>query len=305
MLAFSVYCLAYGIRYTHILFRLANLLTLWLAIMHYKDSISQRQSKRAIPASKEDEEVERELLVSKTDLHMTIPESVENINSLPESLVASLKTKQEGYTIEENGASKFQTVTNGNLSNKDALLEKYLDTLDEYFACKKKISDKITSGHFQLSKARMQLGRLTSLNQSWDARMKAKVKVKVRSDGQLLIERVETKVEEEGDLLMEKVESSALRRRRVASEDSLNKEADVSASNEKIKDDKKKPKEEKKVQAFDPLYQFAALPPPSLRQAQSSFLTALESLIGKQESTGLLQIQKQLDQLEEMICSIN
>lgn len=308
MMAFSAYSLAYGIRYTHSLFRFANLLTFWLAILYYKESISKRQYKGNFSTSKEDEEVEREVLVGPTDVHMMIPQSVESRTILPERLSASLKTRQEGYTIKENGKSEFGFVTNGSLSHKDALLEEYLDTLDEYFACKKRISEKITGGHFQLSKARMQLGRLTSLNQSWDARMKASLIVKVGSEGRLQLKRVKKpNNEDEGDLIPEKLESSTLRKRRVATEDFITKEANFKASSQEVEGDERKKKmfkQEKKVQAFDPLYQFAALPPPSLRKAQSEFFSALENITGSHEHTGLLQLQRQLKRLEEMILSI-
>lgn len=238
-----------------------------------------------------------------TDAHSMIPETVSSSDSLPETLSASLKTKQAGYRLSESQDSDVES-SNGETKteSRDVLLERYLGLLDEYFACQKRISDNIGSGHFHLSKARMQLGRLTTMNQGWDARMKTTWAVRVQQGGSILLKRVKPgddneAGEEEGVLIEEKGESS-LRQRKGAL---VIKDVRLSEK-EGTEQEKEKEKRKKKGQPFDALYQFAALPPPSLRQAQSTFSNALIGLInGERGTKSLLQIQSDLRHLEGML----
>jgi hypothetical protein len=299
LFGFSILSIAYGIRYTYGLSQFANVVTAWLALSHLLERRRTKGAFSAVPA--EEGEGDGEPLQMQEDIHSTVPDSIKGIDILPESISASLrKEDREGYALIEEEDRQASRIIGGQNGSRDALLERYLDLLDEYFESKKQISDDLMKGHFQLSKARMQLGRLTSLNDGWDARMKSSWAVKMQNNGQIELEQVQPSndvdKDAEGVLIEEKGESS-LRRRKAAQIEihagEIMKESD--------KEEKEKVETKKKGQAYDPLYQFTALPPPSLRQAQSSFSTALTHLIDGRGPKSLLQIQSEMKDLEEMI----
>ena len=300
MLAFVTYTLAYGIRYTYSLFHFANVILVWLAFVHFKAKISMRQASARV--QKEDV-----LLDSQVDLHSTVPAEHEAHNQIPDSLKASL-TNLKGYTIDREGnvggeEAAFRPDPGEAL---DDLLEKYLELLDEYFACKKNVADRLAGGHFQLSKAWMQLGRLT-FNDGWDGRMKASTSVRVTDTGLPILETIKEGGQDKTDgLLVERKEMPVLRRRKVGDKDVAGKESSLQVEQDSHSEKDKggqEAAEKKEPQPFNPLYQFAALPPPSLRQSQSHFAKALEILIGKQDGRGLLQIQADLQRLELRIAA--
>ncbi|UZJ57245.1 hypothetical protein CBS101457_006565 [Exobasidium rhododendri] len=322
MIVFSVYALAYGIRYTYSLFTLVNCILTWLAVVHFKTKYAQSIERRNVVETDNQHE-EREAFIAKRELHSAIPQELRASDVVPDSLTSSFK-QHDGYTLHQEGDEVEEAIEERgevdlNIESKEAgsrdeLLERYLNILDEYFAGKKAVSEHFTSGHFQLSKARMQLGRLTSMNNSWDARMKANRMIRFKHDGtSAAMEKSEPsdlRDDEKGTLMtteMQESQQSLLRRR----QGGVPVHEDVQEAKSGLRGvSGKEPKKEgeqttkKKAQPFDPLYQFAALPPPSLRTAQAEFISALEGMIGTPSSRGLLAIQSDLHQLEKRIAAV-
>lgn len=312
----SGYALAYGIRYTYILFDFANIIMLWLALhqyyMQYKNG-SQMERPRYTSARKESDEVE-EATDTQIVAYSNLPSAIINSDTLPDTIQASLRSSK-GYSIP---SKRTGNSSRSNVQEIDILLERYLELLDDYFACKKQIAECSANGSFQLSKAKMQLGRLTSFNDMWDARMKASLVVQISPTGKG-VQLIKRQIYQEDDdindgikadmnvLIEAKQEATTIRNRRVHTSP-VEKVVPV----EEKKEEKEKEKKDgginapvkKKAQPFDPLYQFAALPPPSLRNAQRQYFQMLETLIGTSSNTSLVQIQAEMNEIEIKIARL-
>jgi hypothetical protein len=316
MIALSIYSLAYGIRYTYSLFRYVNLILLWISFVHVKARLAD---KKVVKEASEggDQNEERMPLNTQGEFHSTLPDSIATSNVVPDSIAASL-IQEGGYIVGEEELEPQtddvkESIKKTKGESKDDLLESYLNLLDEYFACKKAIATQFTSGHFQLSKARMQLGKVATMNEGWDARMKTRVAVRFSNNGSAVVEKIkeedalEIDKGSDGVLISDESKPAALRRRlgAAAMKASSKTKDDEEPSTRDGKEKKGEVhQEKKKAQPFDPLYQYSALPPNSLRQSQSNFTAALEGLIGKADRKGLLEIQLELARLEKRIAAL-
>jgi len=292
----------YGIRYTSDLFGATNVAFLCLAATTFYERLKQAP----IQSEEEENKEEQKSLFDAEDdqhaiHHSTLPESIlnEGESALPPSLQASLMTNEgvPGYEVESYEDKKDNAHGKSNLL--DGLLKEYLSTLDEYLKAQNSSSDAVARGLFQLSKARMQLGS-PHLTRNWDARMKASIGVEINEGRVHLSKKNYIEKEElgdtagENDVVTEK-ESTTLRRRKGKMEEVSKVVDNKSKEDEKV--EKKKP-----AAPYDPLYQYSALPPQTLRNAQAQFNTLLKLLVGQDDETGgLINTKFKLLQLEQAI----
>ncbi|CAD6885176.1 unnamed protein product [Tilletia laevis] len=244
-------------------------------------------------------------------LRMDIPAELSASTVLPPSLAASADLS--------NPRSKPTTTMRTPHENLDDLLKRYLDLAATYHALRTRSAKHFAQGHIDLVRARMQVGgwNLAKLGKDgWDARLAAQTQVRAvwvnkEREGQeeessrllgfeTFTPRPST---DEGDeekegvqpyLIDEDDAPAVLRHRRkpkATSDDATAAETDKDGGNKHQEDEDKKEKEKKDGNGDDkkakrpplppdPLYQFAALPPPSLRSAKSHFEKALSLSIG-------------------------
>ncbi|KAL9931183.1 hypothetical protein V8E36_003980 [Tilletia maclaganii] len=210
-------------------------------------------------------------------MRMNAPASVISPSLLPASLAASADLS--GIRA-RNAASRHKRL--------DALLAEYLDLAATYHDLRIQSGPKFAQGHIDLVRAKMQVGgwNLAKLgNDGWDARLVAQTQVRPRSaqDDAARVESFEVfspppvpsaslagDGEEDVQSYTIDEEPAVLRQRRrpkAAGEDETGGGKDSG---------KRAPLPP------DPLYQFAALPPPPLRSAKGNFEQALQLCIGGQ-----------------------
>lgn len=185
----------------------------------------------------------------------------------------------------------------------DAHLADLLTSLDVYASTQAQASESFSKGFMQLARARLSLGAhgWTSLGgDGWDGR-RVRAAVRVRCDERGGVNVVRVKVEpEETDAEQAKAAGSAekaqpdasgLRRRGKGAEAAPSAASGPSDSASKDEDEdptgklkslslQSEPKASKRKPSTDPIDQFAALPPPTLRSAQKHFREALGALLG-------------------------
>lgn len=228
---------------------------------------------------------------------------------------------------------------------RDDALERLLHHTQSHMELAARSSEAFAKGFHSLSRARMHLGSTgwnTLGGDGWDGRLRAQIRCQVdmdrngRTSVRLVRQDTVDKAQEEGTSGMkEGVDDSASRdeglRRRAGkgspasrvdrSSEQRPENAEGSGFEQVHEDDAKKASayagermaqsDKRSKQAPDPLYQFTALPPASLRSAQASFREALGYLLGSVEQTPqhameheegttcILQVCTRLRQLEE------
>ncbi|KAK0559836.1 GPI inositol deacylase [Tilletia horrida] len=232
---------------------------------------------------------------------------------LPASLAASADLSKTGTQAALSPPAATQNPQAAPVpasSDLDALLKSYLDLAALYHDLRTRSSRHFAQGHIDLVRARMQVGgwNLAKLGKDgWDARLSAQIQVRAECDeeGRLCgFRRFSPSLQGEGGegeggredvqpYIIDEDEdgpASTLRQRRktktCADEPSDEKKvgpADADEDEKKGKEasadeDEKKPK--RGPLPPDPLYQFAALPPPSLRSAKTHFEQALGLSLG-------------------------
>jgi pimeloyl-ACP methyl ester carboxylesterase len=309
--------LLYGIRYTYALGGSVNILLVWLSFLHFRDRLMQgTTSYTADEDATEDQEVEKRLLLAPlysqrnretspahySNLPKTAADETSELTP-PDSIRASTFVKDQqvsGYEIREKGNVQSTGVTEAT-TRLDALLEEYLTVLDRYMIARQSISDTVARGVFQLSKARMQLG-MPHMHEGWDGRMQASTRVKVQPDGSFALVKVD--LTREDDVVGQRKEGEAesgLRRRKKVDQSKMQEMVPQEDDGKVEKDEKSRQKQE--ARPYDPLYQFSALPPQSLRQSQISFEEVTRLIVGgdfadNNKREGLLGHMKRLDELE-------
>lgn len=270
--------------------------------------------------------------------YSNLPQEVADVGEeVPESIRASMLEKCEednqgttgAYQVEKEGGDDDEgkesevliDAPEVKLSELDEALARYLELLDEYIAMRKEnVDQRLSTGHLYLGKAKMQLGRFRLGEDGWDARMKAtKCTVWDESNKSWTIQEREVEDdEEEGEVMEEKGRSTTdkaegLRRRkgqeqklgpaRAEDDDGHDSKKENSAASAPSKD-----KAKRKVQRYDALYQFTALPPPSLRRAQEEFGKALQGLAGTlpRDKNGrtVMQVLGEMQSVEEEIVEL-
>ncbi|PWN45523.1 hypothetical protein IE81DRAFT_364154 [Ceraceosorus guamensis] len=232
----------------------------------------------------------------------------------------------------------------------DDALDRLLEHTQRYMELTTKSNEAFANGFHSLSRARMHLGSAgwNALGgDGWDGRLRAQIGCKIEADdgGKVYIRLArrsvaqdsnEASADGETDVGSESTQRTVGLRRRTGKRDAMEEPQKIgarsasvaqpqdSAEAEKVdKCDAKKasaveerhePASKKRAkQEPDPLYQFAALPPASLRSAQASFRTALDHLLGSVEGSvdasmdtgkgtpSVMQLSQSLKQFEKDI----
>ncbi|KAK0548563.1 GPI inositol deacylase [Tilletia horrida] len=243
--------------------------------------------------------------------HMDIPPELAEVASvLPPSLATTADLTEKEITNQSGKSGVEEEDANSSL---DDLVGRYLNLAAEYHHVRTQAGKHLAQGHIDLARARMQIGgwNLAKLGRDgYDARLTAQTQVQAqtsRGESSRLIGFVRLKAPDDVDevepYLIEEPSAppSTLRQRRkqgvldevtvVETEDEKAEEEDKKghgASQDLSEPPQEMEKEKKKRTLLppDPLYQFAALPPPSLRSAKTNFESALGLLIGTDAKNG-------------------
>lgn len=298
----ALYSLLYGVRHTYIMFGETNYLFMWFTFIYVYGTYlypSKDQSQQSPIDNGDAVNIDSSLLRAGHASYSLLPHEIAvETDIVPESISTSLSDAErhpEGYDIPSTAIHEPEQPSHESL---DQLLEEYLHQVNQYMIQRDQLSKLISTGSFQLSKAHMQLDALR-LGRSWDARMKAKVLVEIDEKGQFTLTsppQAEISKEEK-----EKTEESTLRRRRTPV-DNASKGGTIVEKHDHDDGSHVEEDAEKETLAFDPLYQFSALPPPSLRKAQQNFRRSLEVIVapgGLQNC--ILNTVANLNALEEKI----
>ncbi|KAM0746689.1 hypothetical protein T439DRAFT_329393 [Meredithblackwellia eburnea MCA 4105] len=178
----------------------------------------------------------------------------------------------------------------------DDLLISYFELLDRYSTLQSILHDTLKQAHFQLAKAKLALGPTRLGENGWDLRhLKAGWLVDLKDSEAEQVTAISLtpappEPEEEKCPSQPSQSTSTLRNRsstKTATSPSI-------SSTEKASDDKElihqKPKGPK-----DPLHQFSAFPPPSLRASQAEFKKASKTVCE------VLELRERMRVLEERI----
>ncbi|KAE8267539.1 hypothetical protein A4X09_0g4804 [Tilletia walkeri] len=298
-------------------------------------SVLQARYSRPAASSASHEEKSSQQKIKTQILCMDLPAELSASSILPTSLAASADLSKSKSKLKDG--SKTLSAQ----EHLDHLLGQYLDLAASYHDLRLRSGQHFAQGHLDLVRARMQVGgwNLAKLGKDgWDARLAAQTQVRARvvkdgeevssdrlvgfetfspslvgSEGEGEKDEVKPYVIDEGDA------SAGLRQRRKQKTEAddagttESKEVTEEKEQDQDKDDDEKKKDgdgrksKRPPLPPDPLYQFAALPPPSLRSAKNHFEQALVLSLGGPRTTDddrqpdIIAVVLEMAQLSEAI----
>lgn len=334
-LLLMLYALIWGVRHTYRLYDLSNLLFIWLIIVHWRTrrAASQSTGSNGAPAT-----------------WQPVPTEDEDADTREGGESAELKLLSRRDVLGHDSSTSLRRAVPCALADSssqerlDDALERYLEALDAYLSARERAGHALAAGFFDLARAKMDLGHVRLGATTFDARLKAtlQVRVQIGSDNpekppSFKLVKVEPSADDEEEVTQkdaspstsrsgEQAEGQGLRRRKAgegdADRNSSGQETSVSPQHDH---DEKKPntqgpsvsyssssQSKRKTRPPDALYQFAALPPPSLRRAHTKFGEVLDALIGasspsrgggsgERAQEDVMVIAARLGQLEEEV----
>ncbi|CEH19522.1 hypothetical protein CBOM_06835 [Ceraceosorus bombacis] len=210
----------------------------------------------------------------------------------------------------------------------DEALDRLLEHTQRYMELTTKSNEAFANGFHSLARARMHLGSAgwNALGgDGWDGRLRAQIGCKIEADdgGKIYIRLARRSATQDSNEASADGETDVGKPQKIGARGASLARPQDSSEAEKVDryDAKKASMEERQEPASqkrakqepDPLYQFAALPPASLRSAQASFRTALDHLLGSAEEsvdasvdaskglTSVMQLSQSLKQFEKDI----
>lgn len=344
MLKSLLLCAALGLRRTYLIYNESNLLFIWLASLRMQAHLFADRSlasKAQHTAYRVDDTSEQDNLLSTSAANYSqLPKEVEFSMPLPASIASSMKQNEHIDAYEIPGDELAGEVIEPKIKTRtrlDRLLEEYLAAVDVYLEHRRIVSDRLGQGFYQMSKARIQLGQVR-ISEAWDARMRAVLGIEVDpASGAMSLSREFRPNDEKAGPM----DSQRRRQGVLGAREGLRRRRDhASPGNILIKDDDEARETSEKETAdvnkkgqlgampssdtrarkpapYDPLYQFSALPPPSLRHAQFHFVAALgaaagtilpdqgrnENSLTASQLLGIVNVQRELKRLESDIAT--